>query len=63
MRRKRKKLRSEAELKNYHSKNFVNEKTFSPINTSNVKKIANAAVKILTEIGMSDAPKNCVTLF
>ena len=47
MRRKRKKPQSEAELKNYHLTNFVNEKTFSPIETSDVKKIADAAIKIL----------------
>ncbi len=62
MRRKRKKPQSEAELKNYHLTNFVNEKTFSPIETSDVKKIADAAIKILAEIGMSDAPEELCDL-
>ena len=57
MSRKRRKPRSEVELKDYKVTNFVNDKVFSPIETSNVKKLADAAIKILAEIGMSDAPK------
>ena len=57
MSRKKRKPRSEAELKDYKVTNFVNDKVFSQIETSNVKKLANAAIKILTEIGMSDAPE------
>ena len=63
MSRKRRKPKNEAELKNYNLKNFVNEKVYSPIETNNVKKIADAAIKILAEIGMSDAPKSCVNWF
>ena len=62
MSRKRRKPRSEIELKNYKVTNFVNDKVFSPIETSNVKKLANAAIKILTEIGMSDAPEELCEL-
>ena len=47
MSRKRRKPKNEAELKNYNLKNFVNEKVYSPIETNNVKKIADAAIKIL----------------
>ena len=53
MSRKRRKPRSEVELKNYKVTNFVNDKVFSPIETSNVKKLADAAIKILTVIGLS----------
>ena len=62
MSRKRRKPRSEVELKNYKVTNFVNDKVFSPIETSNVKKLADAAIKILTEIGMSDAPEELCKL-
>ena len=62
MSRKRRKPKNEAELKNYNLKNFVNEKVYSPIETNNVKKIADAAIKILAEIGMSDAPKELCEL-
>ena len=47
MSRKRRKPQSEVELKNYKVTNFVNDKVFSPIKTSNVKKLADAAIKIL----------------
>ena len=57
MSRRKRKPSNKTELKNYGLTNFVNEKSFSPIKTSDVTKIADAAVKILTEIGMSDAPK------
>ena len=57
MRSKRRKTRNQDEVKNYKLTAFVNEKTYSPIETSNVKKIADAAIKILAEIGMSYAPK------
>ena len=59
---KRRKPRSEVELKNYKVANFVNNKIFSPIETSNVKKLADSAIKILTEIGMSDAPEELCEL-
>tara|TARA_B100001057_G_scaffold169742_1_gene170511 strand:- start:17064 stop:18569 length:1506 start_codon:yes stop_codon:yes gene_type:complete len=62
MSRKRRKPKNEAELKNYNLKNFVNEKVYSPIETNSVKKIADAAIKILAEIGMSDAPKELCEL-
>ena len=62
MSRKRRKPRSDVELKNYKITNFVNDKVFSPIETSNVKKLADAAIKILTEIGMSDAPEELCKL-
>ena len=62
MSRKRRKPRSEVELKNYKVTNFVNDKVFSPIETSNVKKLADAAIKILTDIGMSDAPEELCKL-
>ena len=62
MSRKRRKPKNEAELNNYNLKNFVNEKVYSPIETNNVKKIADAAIKILAEIGMSDAPKELCEL-
>ena len=57
MSRKRRKPRSEVELKNFKVTNFVNDKIFSPIETGSVKKLADAAIEILTEIGMSDAPE------
>ena len=57
MRSKRRKTRNQDELTNYKLTAFVNEKTYSPIETNNVKKIADAAIKILAEIGISDAPK------
>ena len=62
MSRKRRKPRSDVELKNYKVTNFVNDKVFSPIETSNLKKLADAAIKILTEIGMSDAPEELCKL-
>ena len=62
MSRKRRKPRSEVEKKNCKVTNFVNDKVFSPIETSNVKKLADAAIKILTEIGMSDAPEELCKL-
>ena len=62
MSRKRRKPRYEAELKNYNLKSFINKKKFSPIDASNIKKIADAAIKILAEIGMSDAPKELCDL-
>ena len=62
MSRKRRKPRSEVELKNYKVTNFVNDKVFSPIETSNVKKLADAAIKILSVIGMSDAPEELCKL-
>ena len=62
MSRKRRKPRSEVELKSYKVTNFVNDKIFSPIETSSVKKLADAAIKILTEIGMSDAPEELCEL-
>ena len=62
MSRKRRKPRSDVELKNYKITNFVNDKVFSPIETSNVKKLADAAIKILTKIGMSDAPEELCKL-
>ena len=62
MSRKRRKPRSEVELKNYKITSFVNGKIFSPIETGSVKKLADAAIKILTEIGMSDAPEELCEL-
>ena len=62
MSRKRRKPRSEVELKNYKVTNFVNDKVSSPIETSNVKELADAAIKILTKIGMSDAPEELCKL-
>ena len=62
MSRKRRKPRSKVELKNYKVTNFVNDKVFSPIETSNVKKLADAAIKILSVIGMSDAPEELCKL-
>ena len=52
MSRKRRKSRSEVELKNFKVANFLNDKIFSPIETDNVKKLADAAIRILTEIGI-----------
>ena len=62
MSRRQRKSNNKTELKNYGTTNFVNEKTFSPIKTSDVTKIADAAVKILTGIGMSDAPEELCDL-
>ena len=62
MNRRKRKPSNKTELKNYGLTNFVTEKSFSPIKTSDVKKIADAAVKILTEIGMSDAPEELCDL-
>ena len=62
MSRKRRKSRSEVELKNFKVTNFLNDKIFSPIETDNVKKLADAAIRILTEIGMSDAPEELCEL-
>ena len=62
MSRRKRKPSNQTELKNYGLTNFVNEKSFSPIKTSDVTKIAAAAVKILTEIGMSDAPEELCDL-
>lgn len=57
MRSKRRKIRKQDDPSKSKLTAFVNEKTYSPIGTNNVKKIADAAIKILAEIGMSDAPK------
>mgnify|MGYP007000284324 len=57
MRSKRRKTRNQDDLSKFKLRGFVNEKTYSPIETTNVKKIADAAIKILAEIGMSDAPQ------
>jgi len=57
MRSKRRKTRNQDDLSKFKLKAFINEKTYSPIGINNVKKIADAAIKVLAEIGMSDAPK------
>ena len=62
MSRRKRKPSNKTELKNFGLTNFVNEKTFSPIKTSDVTKIADAAIKILTGIGMSDAPEELCDL-
>ena len=62
MSRRKKKLNNKTELKIYGLANFVNEKTFSPIKAGDVIKIADAAINILTEIGMSDAPEELCDL-
>ena len=62
MSRRKKPLSNKTELKNYGLTNFVNEKSFSPIKTSDLRKIADAAIKILTEIGMTDAPEELCDL-
>ena len=62
MSRRKRKPSNKNELQNFGLTNFVNEKTFSPIKTSDVTKIADAAIKILTGIGMSDAPEELCDL-
>ena len=57
MSRNRKRSRNEPDLKVYNFTNLVNKEIFTPIEINNVKKIAAASIKILSEIGMSDAPK------
>ena len=57
MSRNRRRSRNEPDLKVFNFTNLVNKEIFTPIETSNVKKIAAVSIKILSEIGMSDAPK------
>ena len=54
MSRKRRKPKTETSTTKINLTKLVNEKTFSPIDISNVKKIADASIKILAEIGMPD---------
>ena len=62
MTRKRKKLRSGVEPIDKNVTSFLNKKIFSPLEASNVEKLADAAKKILTDIGMSDAPEELCEL-
>ena len=62
MSRKRRKSKTETSTAKINLTKLVNEKTFSPIDISDVKKIADASIKILAEIGMSDAPEELCEL-
>ena len=62
MSRKRRKSKTETSTAKINLTKLVNEKTFSPIDISSVKKIADASIKILAEIGMSDAPEELCEL-
>ena len=55
MSRNRRRSRNEPDLKVYNFTNLVNKETFTPIEIRNVKKIAAASIKILSEIGMFPA--------
>ena len=57
MSRNRRRSRNEPDVKFHNFRNLVIKETFTPIEISSVKKIAAASIKILSEIGMSDAPK------
>ena len=62
MNRKRRKSKSQSELKNHNFTKLVNNKTFSPIEIGNLRKISDSAIRILSEIGMSDAPEELCDL-
>ena len=62
MSRKRRKSKGGSEAKKHNFTNLVNDKTFSPIEIGNLRKISGSAIRILSEIGMSDAPKELCEL-
>ncbi len=62
MSRKRRKPKTETSTTKINLTKLVNEKTFSPLDISNVKKIADSSIKILSEIGMSEAPEELCEL-
>ena len=62
MNRKRRKSKGQSELKNHNFTKLVNDKIFSPIEIGNLRKISESAIRILSEIGMSDAPKELCDL-
>ena len=62
MSRKRRKSKGESEAKNHNFTKLLNDKTFSPIEIGNLRKISDSAIRILSEIGMSDAPKELCDL-
>ena len=61
--RKRRKSKGQSEIKNHNFTKLVNDKTFSPIEIGNLRKISDSAIRILSEIGMSDAQKNYAILY
>ena len=62
MNRKRRKSKGQSEVKNHNFTKLVNDKTFSPIEIGNLRKISDSAIRILSEIGMSDAPEELCDL-
>jgi trimethylamine--corrinoid protein Co-methyltransferase len=62
MNRKRRKSKGQSEVKNHNLTKLVNDKTFSPIEIGNLRKISDSAIRILSEIGMSDAPEELCDL-
>ena len=62
MNRKRRKSKRQSEVKNHNFNKLVNDKTFSPIEIGNLRKISESAIRILSEIGMSDAPEELCDL-
>jgi trimethylamine--corrinoid protein Co-methyltransferase len=62
MSQKRRKPRGESGAKNKNFTKLMNDKFSAPLETGNLRKIAHSAIRILSEIGMSDAPKELCDL-
>ncbi len=62
MSRKRRKPTGEAEEKNQNFTKLINHRVFAPTEIGNLRKISDSAIRILSEIGMSDAPKELCDL-
>ena len=62
MSRKRRKPTGEAEEKNQNFTKLINHRVFAPTEIGNLKKISDSAIRILSEIGMSDAPEELCDL-
>ena len=62
MSRKRRKLTGKSEEENQNFTKLINHRIFAPTEIGNLRKISDSAIRILSEIGMSDAPEELCDL-
>ena len=62
MGRKRRKPKGKSEEKNQNFTKLINHRVFAPTEIGNLRKISESAIRILSEIGMSDAPEELCDL-
>ena len=62
MSRKRRKATGKSEEQKQNFTKLINHRVFAPTEIGNLRKISDSAIRILSEIGMSDAPKELCDL-